>query len=104
MLISKGSVKSVIEAEHRDGKGNLIARSISIQAPSPPDCFRFSCLWRFYAKVVLCWLLSLYHCKRVVYAEKKRHKKIQIKYRTGENSPENIKQTILEIIKLSIRR
>lgn len=133
MIINKGSFRATVEGEHREGKcencgselekkiypekpkvrmvcpkcggrGRLIAKSVSIQAPSPPECFRFSCLWRFYLRVVLCWLLSIYHSKRVVYAERRRHKKIPMKYRTGENSPTNIKQAIFGIIKLSIRR
>jgi len=104
MIVSRGSYKAKVEAEHRDGRGNLIARSISIQAPSPPTCFRFSCLWKFYRKVVLCWLLSIYHKKRVNYAEKKRHKKIPMKYRTGDDSPKTVRGTIWGIIKLSVRR
>ena len=102
--ISKAEFKAKVEAEHRDGKGNLISRSVSIQAPSPPKCFRFSCLWNFYLKVVECWLISNYHRRRVVYAERKRHEIIPLKYRTGENAPETIKQAIWGIIKLSLRR
>jgi len=103
MNISK-NVITTVEAEHKDKDGNLISRSVAIQAPSPPQCFRFSCLWNFYLKVVQCWLISKYHTKRVVYAEKSRHKKIPMKYRTGEDSPQNIKQAIWGIIKISIRR
>jgi hypothetical protein len=97
-------VTVTVEAEHRDGQGNLIARTVSIQAPSPPACPKFSCLWKFPMKLIFYWLISTYHRKRVVYAEKKRHKKIPLKYRTGEDAPETIKQTILAIIKLSLRR
>ena len=84
------------------GKGQLIARSISIQQPNFPDCPRFSCLWRFPLKLFLYWLVSVYHCKRVVYAEKHRHKNIPMVYRTGEDSPQNIRQAILGIIKLKL--
>ena len=84
--------------------GRLISRSVSIQAPDPPQCFRFSCLWNFYIRVVTCWLISNYHRRRVVYAEKRRHKKIPLKYRTGGDAPETIRQIIWGIIKLSIRR
>lgn len=97
-------VTVTVEAEHKDGKGNLISRTVSIHSPSAPKCFRFSCLWNFYIKVVGVWLLSKYHQKRVVYAEKKRHKKIPMKYRTGEDAPQNIKQAIWGIIKLNLRR
>jgi len=93
-----------IEAEHRDGKGNLISTSVSIQPVEPPECFRFSCLWKFYLKVVRFWLISQYHMRRVVYAEKNRHKQIPMKYRTGEDGPETIRESILAIIKLSLRR
>ena len=30
-------VNVTIEAEHRDGKGNLIARSVAIQSPALPE-------------------------------------------------------------------
>lgn len=101
---SVGKPIITITADHKDGKGNLIARSVDIQPPEQPDCFRFSCLWRFYRKVVLCWLLSIYHCRRVVYAEKNRHKKIPEKYRTGGDAPETVKGLIWGIIKLKLRR
>lgn len=93
-----------VEAEHRDVKGNLIARSVSIQAPTPPNCVRFSCLWKFFWDVVFCGLISKYHSLRVRYAEKNRRKTIPLKYRTGENSPQNIQQAIFAIIKLKLRR
>lgn len=104
ILISKGSPKTTVEAEHRDAQGNLIAKSVSIQAPSAPNCVKMRCVLKFFLEVLFCGLISIYHTKRVVYAEKKRHKEIPIKYRTGEDAPENIKQAILEIIKLSLRR
>jgi len=104
MIISKGLFTAKLEAEHRDAEGNLIARSVSIQAQSPPQCARFRCVWKFFLQVILCGLLSTYHRKRFLYAEKKRYKIIPMEYRTGENSPENIRQTIWGIIKFSLRR
>jgi len=101
---SKSLFGATVEADHRDGGGNLIARSVSLPAIAAPTCFRFSCLWNFYLKVVNHWLLSTYHMKRVVYAEKHRHKTIPVKYRTGEDAPNGIKRTIWGIIKLSLRR
>ena len=100
MLINRGSLRAKVEAEHRDGTGNLISRSVSIQAPSSPQCTKPKCLWRFFGQTVLCSLLSTYHRKRVQYAEGNRHREIPEKYRTGEGSPENIRQAILAIIKL----
>ena len=97
-------VHVTVNAEHRDGKGNLIARSVAIQSPELPVCTRFRCLWGFFWEVVFCDLLSTYHQNRVEYAERNRHKDIPLKYRTGENSPSNIKQAIWAIIKLSLRR
>ena len=73
--------------------GRLIARSVSIQGPPPPGCTRPECIWKFFTDSLYSALLSVYHTRRVVYAEKKRGKKIPIKYRTGSPSPENIKQT-----------
>jgi len=101
--ISK-KLNAKVEAEHCDSQGKLISRSVSIQDPSPPQCTKFRCVWRFFWQVVFCGLLSSYHCKRVVYAEKNRRKDIPSKYRTGEDAPENIKQVIFAIIKLSLRR
>ena len=93
-----------VEAEHRDGKGNLIARTVSIQVPRLPDCPRLSCLWKFPLKLFFYLLISKYHCKRVAYAEKNRHKTIPMKYRTGEDAPQNIGQAMWGIVKLSLRR
>lgn len=133
MITSSGSFRAIVGGEHREGKcencgaelekkiypekpkvrlicpkcggqGRLIARSVSIQAPSPPQCLRARCLWKFVCGVMLCGLLTVYHRKRFQYAERNRHKKIPMKYRTGEDSPTNIRQAIFAIIKLSIRR
>lgn len=97
-------VKVTIKAEHRDGKGNLIARSVMIQPPEPPVCTRPRCLWGFFWEVMFYDLLSTYHGNRMEYAEKHRHKDIPLKYRTGEDSPSNIRQATWAIIKLSFRR
>ena len=102
--INRGSFRATVEAEHRDSEGNLIAKSVSIQAPPLPGCVKPKCLMKFFGEVALCSLLSTYHCKRVVYAENNRHKKIPQKYRTGEDSPTNVKQAIWAIIKISLRR
>lgn len=102
-VASLAGVNVTIEAEHRDGKGNLIARSVAIQSPALPKCTKPKCLWGFFWEVVFCDLLSTYHRNRVEYAERNRHKKIPLKYRTGD-SPSNIIQAILAIMKLSLRR
>lgn len=102
-LSTSGGTVISVAAEHRNGKGELIARSVSIQAPTVPKCKRWKCLWKFFWEVTYCGLLSNYHMKRVVYAEKNRHKDIPQKYRTGEDSPKNIRQAIFAIFKLSIR-
>ena len=84
------------------GQGRLIARSVSIQAPSPPQCVRIKCLIKFALAIVLCGLLTVYHRKRFTYAERNRRKEIPQWYRTGENSPTNIRQAIFAILKLTI--
>ena len=103
-VASSAGLNVTIGAEHRDGKGNLISRSASIQAPSPPQCTKPKCLWKFFWAVVYCDLLSTYHRVRVEYAEKYRRREILLKYRTGDDSPRNIKQTIFAIIRLRLRR
>lgn len=103
-VASLAGVNVTIGAEHRDGKGNLISRSTGIQAPSPPKCTKPKCLWKFFWAVVYCDLLSTYHRSRVEYAERHRRKNILLKYRTGEDSPRNIIQALLAIIRLRLRR
>jgi hypothetical protein len=101
---SGGKFKAIVEAEHRDGKGNLIAKSVSIQYPSPPSCLKWKCLWHFFWETMFCGVLSTYHRLRVEYAEKHRHDNISRKYRTGEDSPDTITKAILAIIRLKLRR
>jgi len=86
------------------GQGRLIVKTYSIQAPKPPQCVRFKCLWKFFQRVVFCSLLSTYHSKRVEYATHNRHKDMPEKYRTGDISPQTIKEAIKAIIKLKFRR
>ena len=85
------------------GQGRLIGRSVSIQPPPAPKCFRPKCLFKFFRDVFFCGLLSNYHERRLTYAERNRYKKIPNKYRTGADAPQTIWQAILAIIKL-IRR
>ncbi len=83
--------------------GQLIARPTSIQAPDPPQCIRFKCLWKFVIDSLFVAYLSFYHRRRVAYAERNRPEKgknILDKYRTGEPSPKTLWQAILANIKL----
>jgi len=84
--------------------GKLIVKTYSIQAPPPPQCVRFKCLYKFFLDTVFCSLLSTYHSKRVSYATHNRHKDMPERYRSGEPSPQNIKQAIKAIIKLKFGR
>ena len=83
------------------GLGRLISRSVSIQPPSPPQCVKFSCLFKFTLDTLFCALLSSYHSRRVSYAEKNRHKEILERYRTGNPSPTSIIEAIIANLKLS---
>ena len=89
--------------EHRDSKGELISRQVSI---SPPrlTCLELGCLWRYMKQSLLCSLLICYHERRVSYAERHRHKKIPMKYRIGEPQPTSIRGAIIAVIKLRLRR
>lgn len=87
-------------ADHKDGEGNLISRSISVQSPPPPTCLKFSCLFKFLKDSFFVALLTSYHARRVAYAEGNRHNQILERYRTGNPSPENIWQAIHANIKL----
>lgn len=88
------------EAEHRDKNGRLISRGVSVQAPNPPACLSFRCLYKYFRDALFATLLASYHSRRVAYAEANRHKTILERYRTGEPSPKNIWQAIHANIKL----
>ena len=82
------------------GLGRLIARSVSIQPPPPPQCVSPRCIYQFIKDCLFCALLSNYHTRRVYFAEKNRHKKILVRYREGKPAPETIWQAIHAITKL----
>ena len=83
------------------GQGKLIAKTYSVQPPTPPQCLRIGCLWGFFKDTLFCTLLSNYHARRVAYAEANRNKMILERYRTGEPSPKNIWQCIHANVKLA---
>jgi len=84
--------------------GTIIVRSLPIQPPEPPQCVKFKCLWKFFLDTLFCSLESTYHGIRCEYAQKNKDKKIPEKYKTGNPRPKNIKQAIIAIIKLKLRR
>jgi len=92
-----------VEAEHRDSEGNLIVRHITVHPPVI-TCIRPSCLYRYVLKSWCYTWVMLYHKYRMQHAERHRHDNIDEKYRTGEPSPQSIRQAIYEIIKLKLRR
>ena len=108
--IGEGKIRKRVVCPKCGGmKGHLIVRPFSIQAPDPPQCLRFKCLWKFVKDSLFIAYLSSYHRRRVAYAEKNRPEKGNVileRYRTGEPSPENLWQAIYANIKLtySIRR
>ncbi len=84
--------------------GQLIARPTSIQAPDPPQCISFKCLWKFIMDSLFIAYLSSYHRRRVAYAEANRPEKGKVileRYRTGEPAPETLWQAIHANIKLT---
>jgi len=82
--------------------GQLISITTSIQAPNPPQCVRFRCLWKFFIDSLFVALASSYHRRRVAYAEAHRPEKGAIleKYRTGKPAPKTLWQAITASIKL----
>ena len=82
--------------------GQLIVRPYSIQAPAPPQCLRFKCLYKFLRDSLFIAFLSSYHSRRVAYAQANRPEKKTIleRYRTGEPSPKTIWQAIHANLKL----
>ena len=87
-------------ATHRDGRGELISRQMSITPPEVPTCLSVPCLFKYVKQSVLYALTRNYHAKRVAYAEANRNKAILKRYRTGEPSPQNIWQAIHANIKI----
>lgn len=87
-------------AEHKDGKGNLITRQVSIEPPAPPACIKPSCLLRYLKDALLFALICSYHARRVAYAEANRNKDILVRYRSGEPSPQTLWQAIHANMKL----
>ena len=83
------------------GKGRLVVRQVSVQAPDPPLCLSPKCLADYFKESLFYVLLSSYHSRRVAYAEANRHKKILDRYRTGEPSPKTLWQAIHANIKLT---
>ena len=83
-------------------KGQLIVRPFSIQAPAPPQCLKFKCLYKFLRDSLFIAFLSSYHSRRVAYAQANRPEKKTIleRYRTGEPSPKTIWQAIHANLKL----
>ena len=88
-------------AEHKDGKGNLITRQMSIEPPPPPTCIKPRCLLRYLNDALLYALVTSWHARRVVYAEANRHKKILERYRTGEKAPTSVLGALIANIKLT---
>ncbi len=82
--------------------GHLTVRTFPIQAPTPPQCISFRCLWKFIIDSLFVAYLSSYHRRRVEYAEKNKpqNKQILERYRTGEPSPKNLWQAIHANLKL----
>ena len=84
--------------------GQLIAKPISIQAPNPPACVSFRCLWKFVMDSLFVAYLSSYHRRRVAYAEANRPEKGKVileRYRTGEPAPKTLWQAIHANLKLT---
>jgi len=85
------------------GQGKLIARTYAIQAPHLKS-LKFKDVRQFILENEYCNWLSKYHTERVEYATKHRHKYMPEKYRSGEPSPQNIKQCIRAIIGLKLEK
>ena len=90
-------------ATHKRG-GRLISRQASVAGPGVIDCVKPTCLVKYIVKSLRYVLILLYHKYRANYAEAYPDIYIVWKYRTGEDCPEGVWNTIWEIIKVRIRR
>jgi len=77
---------------------------VSIPPPAPLTCPSFRCYLKFVLRVIRYGFVLEYHKRRVAYCEAHREKDIPDYYRTGEPSPETVREAVKEILKLSYRR
>lgn len=88
-------------AEHRKVDGTLIVRMCSAEPPKPLTCLKISCIIKFIGDCLRIALVSVYHERRIAYAEKNRNKKILERYRTGEPAPKSIIMALIANTKLT---
>jgi len=98
---TSGGVKVTWGAEHRDADGKLIVRMCSLETPKPLTCLKIKCIIGFVGDCLRCALISVYHQRRIVYAEKNHNKKILERYRTGEPAPKSIIMALIANTKLA---
>jgi hypothetical protein len=96
-----GGYKVIWGAEHRKADGTLIVRMCLIEPPEPLTCLKVQCIIKFMRDCLKTALVSMYHQRRIFYAETNRNKKILERYRTGEPSPRTIWQAVHANIKLT---
>lgn len=88
-------------AEHRKADGTLVVRMCSLDAPAPLTCLKVKCIIGFMGDCLRTALISMYHQRRIAYAEKNQDTKILERYRTGEPAPKNIVMALIANTKLA---
>lgn len=106
---TRSGVSARASWEHTSGKTHkLIFRAQSIDPPPALRCSRLKCLLAYLVKLLAYFFtipfIIYYHKERHRYAYKHRDGNIPLKYRTGEPSPHNILNSIIEIAKLKLKR
>lgn len=95
--------------EHTSGKTHkLIFRAQTIDPPPALRCGKLKCLLGYLVRLIVYFFavpfIILYHKERHIYVYKHRDDNIPMKYRTGKPSPSGIFDSLIEIIKIKIRR
>ena len=98
---TSSGIKVTWGAEHRDANGKLIVRMCSLDTPEPLTCLKIKCIISFMEDCLRTALISMYHQRRIAYAEKNQDKKILERYRTGEPAPKNIVMALIANTKLA---
>jgi len=88
-------------ATHRSKDGTLISRHAMVKSPEMPPCLALKCFGKYFKAQMIYILTLVYHQRRVEYAEKNRRQTIELKYRTGENTPVTFWGLVREILKIS---
>ena len=89
-------------AEHKRGE-RLISRQGRLDPPAPLNCMEFKMVVQYFKDSMHYMARSLYQTCRVHYAESHSNKKINEKYRTGDNAPKHTITLLMECCLIKVK-